>query len=93
MFLPDSWGKGYATEALKAVLESCQKDGSLWAPFSKVYVRAIVNEENPASMRVMDKVGMAEKGVYEWHGEKLFLAGEWRTEDRLHIYGMYLIES
>jgi hypothetical protein len=90
MFLPASWSKGYATEAVKAVLETCKKDQELWAPFSKVYVRAIVNEGNPASMRVMGKVGMVERGVYEWRGEKIFLAGEWRTEDRLHIYGMHL---
>jgi RimJ/RimL family protein N-acetyltransferase len=90
MFLPTSWGKGYAAEAVKAVLESCKKDEELWAPFSEVYTRAIVNEGNPASMRVMAKVGMVERGVYEWRGEKIFLAGQWRTEDRLHIYGMHL---
>jgi RimJ/RimL family protein N-acetyltransferase len=90
MFLPDAWGKGYATEAVKAVLDACKKGESFWAPYSKVYVRAIVNKGNPASRRIMDKVGMVERGVYEWRGDKIFLAGEWRTEDSLHIYGMYL---
>ncbi|EEP77821.1 predicted protein [Uncinocarpus reesii 1704] len=91
-FLPTGWGKGYATESLKAVLESCKRAQSFWAPFSKVYVRAIVNEENPASLRVMEKAGVPKKGVYVAEGEPIFLAGKWRGMANLHIYGMYLIE-
>lgn len=91
-FLPNAWGKGYAVESLKAVFESCRRSRSFWAPFSKLYVRAIVNEGNPASLRVAEKSGMVEKGIYEWTGEPVFLAGTWRERDNLHIFGMHLFE-
>ena len=92
MFLPIGWGKGYATESVSAVLESCKKARSFWTPYSKVYIRAMVNAENPASMRVMDKTGMTKMGVFEWTGSPIFLAGKWREQDSLHIFGMHLLE-
>ncbi|KAI4157756.1 MAG: hypothetical protein LQ342_008020 [Letrouitia transgressa] len=91
-FLPIAWGRGYATESIKAVFESCRKTPSFWSPFSKLYVRAIVNEANPASQRVMDKTGITRRGVYNWTGEAVFIAGEWRQRDTLFIFGMYLVE-
>lgn len=92
LFLPIGWGKGYATESLKAVFESCKRARSFWTPFLKLYIRAIVNECNPASLRVMDKTGMTKRGVYEWTGKATFLAGEWRERDSLYIFGMHLLE-
>ena len=91
-FLPIGWGKGYATESVQAVFESCKRAPIFWTPFSKLYVRAIVNAENPASSRVMDKTGMTKKGVYEWSGKAIFLAGKWRERDSLSIYGRYLLD-
>jgi len=88
--LPIAWGKGYATESVDAVFESCKRARAFWTPFSKVYIRAIVNEGNPASRRVMDKIGMTNKGIYNWTGH-IFLAGEWREQDRLWIYGRDLL--
>ncbi|EXJ86224.1 hypothetical protein A1O1_06594 [Capronia coronata CBS 617.96] len=90
MFLPTGWGKGYATESVKAVFESCAKGRSFWTPFDSLYIRAIVNELNPPSMRVMDKTGMVKTGVYELIGRSVFLAGQWRDTHRLHIYARYL---
>jgi RimJ/RimL family protein N-acetyltransferase len=91
-FLPAAWGEGYATEALKAALEACTRGKSFWAPFDKVYLRAMVNDGNPASLRVMDKAGVPKRGLYEFNGAPVFYAGEMHDHDLLHIYGMYLLE-
>lgn len=91
--LPRAWGKGYATEMLGAVFDAFKRaDPSYWAPQKKVYLRSIVNEGNPNSSRVMNKVGMHDFGVWEWTGPELFLAGEWITKSRICIYGKYLVE-
>ncbi|MCJ1437604.1 hypothetical protein MMC27_006991 [Xylographa pallens] len=92
MYLPIGWGKGYATESINAVFESCRRARSFWTPFSKLYVRAIVNQSNAASQRVMEKTGMTKEGVYEWSGKAVFLSGEWRERDSLCIYGRHLLE-
>ncbi|EDU44047.1 hypothetical protein PtrM4_132950 [Pyrenophora tritici-repentis] len=91
-FLPAAWGKGYATEAVNAVLEACGNRRKFWDLYEKVFVRAIVNGENPASQRVMAKTDMKKLGVYEWVGDELWLGGKWRTRDDLYIYGMFVIE-
>lgn len=90
-FLPSSWGHGYATESNSALFESFKRTPlSFWSPFSKLYIRAIVNPENLASQRVMDKIGMEKRGVYEWTG-RAFLAGKWREKEGLLIYGTELV--
>ncbi|KAL9005119.1 MAG: hypothetical protein Q9188_002089 [Gyalolechia gomerana] len=61
-------------------MEACRRKKSFWAPYPKLFVRAIVNEDNPASGRVMDKVGMEKKGVYHWTGKAVFLAGKWQEK-------------
>lgn len=98
-FLPTSWSKGYATESVDAVLNALERAGrsttgepSFWLPYEKLYIRAIVNEENPASMRVMEKVGMQSLGTWEWTGEAVWLAGRWIEKSRIAIYGKYLIK-
>lgn len=51
-----------------------------------------MNEENPASLRVMEKTGMTENGIYVWTGKAVFLAGQWQERSSLHIFGMYLLQ-
>ena len=48
---PDHWGKGYATAALKLAIEELFRLG-----YRQVFCGAF--EENPASLRVMEKAGM-----------------------------------
>ena len=49
---PDVWGRGYCTAALKLAIADLFEMG-----FSRVVAGAFV--ENPASLRVMEKAGMA----------------------------------
>ena len=55
---PAFWGRGYATEMLKAVIEMLLEEG-----FSQVITGAF--EENTASIRVMEKCGMGKTAVEE----------------------------
>ena len=61
-FLPVGWGKGYATESVNAMLAEAKRAREVWKPWEKVYVRAMVNAENPASLRVMAKTNMKRRG-------------------------------
>jgi len=56
----DSWGKGYATEALQIVVEIVQKIGT-----SRLY--ALCHPENTASERVLRKCGFEYEGVFSKH--------------------------
>ncbi|KAH7396132.1 GNAT family acetyltransferase-like protein [Pyrenochaeta sp. MPI-SDFR-AT-0127] len=98
-FLPVSWGKGYATESISAIFDALKRaaqpstnESSYWLPYQNLYVRAIVNEENPASLRVMAKTGMQKTGIWEWTGEAVWLAGRWIDKSKIHIFGKYLIQ-
>jgi RimJ/RimL family protein N-acetyltransferase len=90
-YLPSAWGKGYATGAVKAVIETCKRRETFWEPYDKVFVRAIVGPENVASQRVMAKSGMKELGIHVWEGEAIFVGGKWRTRDELRVYGTFVI--
>jgi RimJ/RimL family protein N-acetyltransferase len=94
MFLPESWGRGYATESITAIFDACKtaEARAFWAPFENVYVRAIVNDENGPSQRVMEKCGMGKPEIIEFKGGRFFIAGKWREEHRLFIYGKTLVE-
>jgi RimJ/RimL family protein N-acetyltransferase len=92
MFLPTSWGHGYATESINAVFKACERAApALWAPYSKVFVRAIVNDENRPSQRVMEKCGMEPPEVLEFEGGRFFIGGKWMTKHRLFVYGKEVV--
>ncbi len=55
------WGKGYATEAAKSVLEF----GFMALKLNRIYADHFA--DNPASGRVLQKVGMAEEGCMKEH--------------------------
>jgi RimJ/RimL family protein N-acetyltransferase len=58
-FAPDAWGKGYATEAMAAVL--AWSDAALDA----TEIRCIIDPGNVASHRVADKLGFVQIGYSE----------------------------
>jgi RimJ/RimL family protein N-acetyltransferase len=93
MFLPTAWGRGYATESVNAMFDACKKaDRGYWAPHKKLCVRAIVNNENIPSQRVMEKCGMGAPRVLEFKGDRFFLNGKWIEEHCLFIYEKMLVE-
>lgn len=65
---PDFWGRGYATEAVSAVL----KFGFLRLGLNRIEARYIIGNE--ASRRVMEKNGMTFEGI---HKKLLFVKGEY----------------
>ena len=67
-FAPDAWGQGYATDAARVLCGYAFESRR----FHKVY--ANVFETNPASARVLEKVGFREEGR---HREQAFLDGEY----------------
>lgn len=64
----DFWNKGYATEALKALLEFCFSDLKLHR------IEAGCAVENHGSIRVLEKAGMTREGHTR---KKLPIRGEW----------------
>lgn len=63
-FIPEAWGKGYATEITLRVIEYLQKT------FPKRKIIAFIQKENTNSQRVLEKVGMMEvENIYEGHND------------------------
>ena len=67
------WGQGYATEAGRAVLERARADG---VPF----VTATHDRQNPASGRVMQRLGMAYRYSYR---------EQWQPKDLSVVFRLY----
>jgi ribosomal-protein-alanine N-acetyltransferase len=62
VFARDAWGKGYATEALQAMVEIARKAG-----VRRLY--AICHTEHRASWRVLEKCGFLREGVLHRYTE------------------------
>lgn len=58
------WGYGYATEIGKAVIKEA------FATTNIELIYGMVNPQNKASMRVMEKIGMTCIGLQDFRGEK-----------------------
>jgi ribosomal-protein-alanine N-acetyltransferase len=56
----DSWGKGYATEALQAVVGIAREIGV-------IRLQALCHVGHPASTRVLEKCGFTREGVLQQH--------------------------
>ncbi|MCP8969839.1 GNAT family N-acetyltransferase [Ectobacillus ponti] len=70
------WGMGYGTEAAKMVM----KIGFEQLDLHKIFAAAFT--DNPASWRIMEKVGMREEGVFRQHVLK------WDTFKDLSFYSI-----
>ncbi len=68
---PDHWGKGYATESLRAVARHAFEDWGLRRLTAGYFT------DNPASGRVLEKVGFRHEGVRRKH---LLRFGEYRDD-------------
>jgi RimJ/RimL family protein N-acetyltransferase len=93
-----AWGKGYATETISALMasfkilqssvrERAKEEGKedVWT-----FVKAEVDDGNPASKKVMDKLGFENMGkaVVE-DGKMIFLGGQWR-DPVYWVYGRWV---
>lgn len=86
-YLPSAWGRGVATEAASAVLNAYREATREEREKGEVYyVEAVWGPENPASARVLEKVGF--RTVGEKREERAWLAGGWK--ERLVVGGLYL---
>lgn len=72
----DTWGQGYATEAVKALMR--------WAfvELGLHRVEASCGVDNPASRRVLEKVGLHYEGTRR---DDYWVRGTWRTS---HLFGL-----
>lgn len=61
---PDRWGRGIATRAVRHITEMGFQERGLRRVYAMVY------ETNPASMRVLEKVGFLREGVMRSHVTK-----------------------
>lgn len=72
------WGQGYASEAAGALIGFAHDAWNLTRIVARCFAR------NPASARVMQKIGMTYEGMFPLHGRK-----NGRFEDQL-LYGLNL---
>ena len=80
MIDPDHWGHGYATDAADRLCAYAFEERRLNKVFAEVY------ETNPASTRVLEKVGFEREGV---HRQEAFVDGEYVD---IYRYGLLASE-
>ena len=65
--LPSAWGKGYATEAAMQVIRTA------FSQWGLEKIVAIAREENKASTRVMEKIGMTGRSHEKFYGQDVVM--------------------
>ena len=73
---PEAWGRGYATEGARAVVEYGFRDLGL------VRIIGLTHPDNVASQRVLAKAGLADAGWGDYYGRRLRLFAA-RRDSRL----------
>ncbi|NLS03115.1 GNAT family N-acetyltransferase [Rhizobium sp. P32RR-XVIII] len=68
VLLPSAHGRGYATEALKALLRWAEEN------FPGKAVTCIISPDNARSLRVAEKLGFREVARSDYHGEIILLS-------------------
>lgn len=68
MFLHDVWGRGYAPEAVTAMLYMLKQSPGHWLPYRRVDFHGVIRPANKAGRRVMEKIGFHEVGEHVWSG-------------------------
>ena len=75
---PDRWGRGYATEAARAM------GGFAFDRLAIPALLAVAVPENTASCRVMERLGMRFRGIEPWYEMELatyeITVAEWRAQ-------------
>lgn len=76
MLHPDAWGSGYTTDAARRLVRYAFEDRRLHK------VKANAFDTNPASQRVLEKVGFSQEGTFREHA---YVRGEYVD---VHRYGL-----
>ena len=74
------WGNGYATEVTKAIMDWAKSENEIfriWAP---------CDAENPASARVLEKVGMTREGLLRCRTRRPNVGSEIPRDDLLYAW-------
>jgi RimJ/RimL family protein N-acetyltransferase len=69
MLSPDTWGRGYASEAGRASLEHA------WHVLGADHVISVIHPENVQSIRVAERLGERPEGTHELDGLEVLLYG------------------
>lgn len=77
LFRPQAWGKGFATEACGAAIESLRRDLN----GKRGTVKAATDISNKKSLRVLAKLGFKFDEHKVFGGPQRFLGGEWRPHE------------
>jgi hypothetical protein len=86
--LSKAWGKGYATEAMKAFVEAYLNSRGFWHPtYQQLYLHGVTGGANHRSARVMEKTGFTLNGIHRWDGPDVFIGGAMQPPE-VHVFSL-----